>query len=165
MAPNPGQPGDAVRVSRDEAVPQPQLPLRVVSVVYVDAGDEQRGPGHGRIEHLVRQQAVLTVEGETLHDSPGEILKRFRRETLMQNLVTAVQLGVGLLQQGRPELGRVSRVEVHQPAFVSGQAVVDQHLDPVSKVPKAEAENAAITVLEVLIRRHDPVQEPGRQRQ
>lgn len=48
----------------------------------VDAGDEEGGPGHGRVEHLVREQAVLTVEREALDDAPRQVLQRLRRETL-----------------------------------------------------------------------------------
>ena len=48
----------------------------------VDAGDEEGGPGHGRVEHLVREQAVLTVEREALHNAAGEVLQRLRREAL-----------------------------------------------------------------------------------
>ena len=35
----------------------------------VDAGDEEGGPGHGRVEDLVREEAVLTVEREALHNA------------------------------------------------------------------------------------------------
>ena len=48
----------------------------------VDTGDEEGGPGHSRVEHLVSEQAVLTVEREALHDAPGQVLQRLRRETL-----------------------------------------------------------------------------------
>ena len=48
----------------------------------VDAGDEEGGPGHGRVEDLVREEAVLTVEREALHNAPGQVLQRLRRETL-----------------------------------------------------------------------------------
>ena len=50
----------------------------------VDAGDEEGGPGHGRVEHLVREEAVLTVEREALHNAPGQVLQRLRRETLQK---------------------------------------------------------------------------------
>ena len=50
----------------------------------VDAGDEEGGPGHGRVEHLVREKAVLTVEREALHNAPGQVLQRLRRETLQK---------------------------------------------------------------------------------
>ena len=48
----------------------------------VDTGDEEGGPGHSRVEHLVGEQAVLTVEREALHNAPGQVLQRLRRETL-----------------------------------------------------------------------------------
>ena len=41
-------------------------------------------------------------------------------------------------------------MEVDEPALVGGQPVVDEHLDPVAKVPEPEPEDAAVAVLEVL---------------
>ena len=60
--------------------------LNIINSKYypynVDAGDEEGGPGHGRVEDLVREEAVLTVEREALHNAPGQVLQRLRRETL-----------------------------------------------------------------------------------
>ena len=69
---------------------------------------------------------------------------------LLQGLVGAVELCVCLLEEGGPELGGVCGVEVDEPALVGGQPVVDEHLDPVAKVPEPEPEHAAVAVLEVL---------------
>ena len=41
-------------------------------------------------------------------------------------------------------------MEVDEPALVGGQPVVDEHLDPVAKVPEPEPEHAAVAVLKVL---------------
>ena len=70
---------------------------------------------------------------------------------LLQGLVGAVELCVCLLEEGGPELGGVGGVEVDEPALVGGQPVVDEHLDPVAKVPEPEPEHAAVAVLKVLL--------------
>ena len=72
---------------------------------------------------------------------------------LLQGLVGAVELCVCLLEEGGPELGGVRGVEVDEPALVGGQPVVDEHLDPVAKVPEPEPEHAAVAVLKVLLGR------------
>ena len=38
------------------------------------------------------------------------------------------------------------------------------YLDPVTKVPEPEPEHPAVSVLEALVWRHDPVQEPGKKK-
>ena len=80
----------------------------------------------------------MAGEREALNDSTSEVLQCLRSEATVKRLVAAVQLGVGLLQQGRPELRRVCRVEVDQAALVRWQAVVNQHLHPVAEVPESE---------------------------
>ena len=44
-------------------------------------------------------------------------------------------------------------MEVDESALVGGQPVVDEHLDPVAKVPEPEPEHAAVAVLKVLLGR------------
>ena len=39
---------------------------------------------------LISEHPVLTGEGETLHDSPGEILESFGGEPAMKSLIAAV---------------------------------------------------------------------------
>ena len=105
-------------------------------------------------------------------------MEGFRGEPAVEGLVAPVQLGVGLLQQGRPELGGVRGVEVDEAALVCRQTIVDQNLNPVSKIPESEPaarvtnwfaelvasslspEDATVAMLEVLVRRDHPVQEP-----
>ena len=99
-------------------------------------------------------------------------MESFRGEPAVEGLVASVQLGVGLLQQGRPELGGVRGVEVDEAALVRRQTIVHQNLNPVSKMPESEPgarasligsrnpfspEDAAVAMLEVLVRRDHPV--------
>ena len=72
-------------------------------------------------------------------------MEGFRGEPAVEGLVAPVQLGVGLLQQGRPELGGVRGVEVDEAALVCRQTIVDQNLNPVSKMPESEPGGARVT--------------------
>ena len=82
----------------------------------------------------------MAGQGEALNDSASEVLEGFRREPAVEGLVAPVQLGVGLLQQGRPELGGVRGVKVDETTLVRGKPIVHQNLDPVSKMPESEPE-------------------------
>ena len=47
-----------------------------------------------------------------------------------------MDLGVGLLQQGRPELVGLIRLHVDQSAVPGGQVVVHNDIDPLAVLPK-----------------------------
>ena len=72
-------------------------------------------------------------------------------------------LGVSFLQQRCPELGGVSGVKIDESSLVGGKSVIHQDLHPVPEVPEPEPEDAAVAVLETLVRRYDSVQEPDNQ--
>ena len=95
--------------------------------------------------YLIGEKSILAGEWEALNDSTSEVLEGFRGEPAVEGLVAPVQLGVGLLQQGRPELGGVRGVQVDEPTLVRGQPVVDENLNPVSKMPESEPGGARVT--------------------
>ena len=95
---------------------------------------------HTHGTYLICEESVLAGQGEALNDSASEVLEGFRGESAVEGLVAAVQLGVGLLQQGRPELGGVRGVKVDETTLVRGQPIVHQNLNPVSKMPESEPE-------------------------
>ena len=95
--------------------------------------------------YLIGEKPILAGEGEALNDSASEVLEGFRGEAAVERLVASVELGIGLLQQGGPELGRVRGVEVDEPALVRRQPVVHQNLNPVSEMPESEPEEARVT--------------------
>ena len=93
--------------------------------------------------YLIGEKPILAGEGEALNNSASEVLEGFRGEAAVERLVASVELGIGLLQQGGPELGRVGGVEVDEPALVRRQPVVHQNLNPVSEMPESEPEARA----------------------
>ena len=95
--------------------------------------------------YLIGEKPILAGEGEALNNSASEVLEGFRGEAAVERLVASVELGIGLLQQGGPELGRVGGVEVDEPALVRRQPVVHQNLNPVSEMPESESEEARVT--------------------
>ena len=126
-----------VRMSRDEAVSQTELSLTIVFVhvdaryqkgrpgncavedlmiriiIYRDddCGDDSDGiffvQTSRDCSNLVCEKSILAGEREALNNSTSEVLQCLGGEATVKRLVAAVQLGVGLLQQGRPELCRV----------------------------------------------------------
>ena len=95
--------------------------------------------------YLIGEKPILAGEWEALNDSTSEVLEGFCGEPAMEGLVAPVQLGVGLFQQGRPELGGVRGVQVDEPTLVRGQPVVNENLNPVSKMPESEPGGARVT--------------------
>ena len=97
--------------------------------------------------YLIGEKPILAGEGEALNDSASEVLEGFRGEAAVERLVASVELGIGLLQQGGPELGGVGGVEVDEPALVRRQPVVHQNLNPVSEMPESEPEEARASLI------------------
>ena len=54
-------------------------------------------------------------------------------------------LGVGLLQQGHPELVRVDTLGVEERSVLGGESVIDVHVHPRAEPPEAEPHAAAVT--------------------
>ena len=105
---------------------------------HMNAKDTHRHYMQGT--YLIGEESILAGQREALNDSTSEVLEGFRGESAVEGLVAPVQLGVGLLQQGRPELGGVRGVEVDETTLVRGQPVVHQNLNPVPEMPKSEPE-------------------------
>ena len=59
-----------------------------------DAGDEERRPRNGTVQHLVSQKFVLLRQTEALYDPTGKILQRFRCESRVKVLVRTVQSAI-----------------------------------------------------------------------
>lgn len=53
-------------------------------------------------------------------------------------------LGVGLFYQRAPELIAVVRMAVNQMAVVGGQPIINDHIHPLSKTPKAKVEDTSV---------------------
>lgn len=53
-------------------------------------------------------------------------------------------LGIGFLEQGRPELVRRLRLTEQKPAISGGQFVVDDHVHPMAAAPELEVKYAGI---------------------
>ena len=53
----------------------------------------------------------------------------------------SASLGVGLLEEGRPELVALPGVHVDELAVITGEAVVHAHLHPPPVLPELEAED------------------------
>ena len=58
--------------------------------------------------------------------------------------VGPVQLGIGFLQQGSPELVFLDGPEVDQLAVAGGQEVVNHHFHPRAESPKPEPEDSSV---------------------
>lgn len=58
-----------------------------------NCGYEQRRPGHGAVEHLIREKPVLVGQAETLDNAPGQILQGSgsRASRSANVFVTAIQ--------------------------------------------------------------------------
>ena len=60
-------------------------------------------------------------------------------------------LGVGLLEEGAPELIVIFWVSVDELVSVGREAVVDDDILPLAEAPEAEVEDAGILLLVILI--------------
>ena len=87
---------------------------------------------------LVRQR-LHVLDLEVLLDAAGHVDERVARVTTVQVLIGQAQLGVGLLQQRRPELVRLLTVAAEDELVVvavHGQAIVNNHIHPFAIRPE-----------------------------
>ena len=87
------------------------LMMRIMIRMFIGDGDGSDGILFVQTlrdcSNLVCEKSILAGEREALNDSTSEVLQSLGGEATVKRLVAAVQLGIGLLQQGRPELCRV----------------------------------------------------------
>ena len=76
-----------------------------------------------------------------------------------------VLLGIGLLQQGTPELVCISRVDEDEPAIVGRETVVHNNVHPFTKVPESKVEDASIALIKALVVRYNLFGERERERE
>ena len=90
-----------------------------------------------------RRLIAAAAEAEALWRAAGEVAQRVVSESRDERFVRAVRLGVRLLEQGHPQLGRLGGARVQQrPVGVARQAVVDRHATPAAFLPQQHGQLA-----------------------
>lgn len=110
-----------------------------------ESGDEQRGAGHGGVQHLKGEGVRLVAQWETLHDGAGEVLQRARNAGAAQGREAAVQLGVRLVQQREREVVADAGARAEHAPAAHRQPVVDRHLAPWSENPESKPKHWVFT--------------------
>ena len=94
---------------------------------------------------LVPLQQLRDVP-HTFRTSAGQLNAGVNGQPRVEQLVGALGLGIGLLQQGRPELNIGGGLHVEEETLARGQQVVDHNLDPAPK-PESKVEDAGIVLM------------------
>ena len=132
---------------------------------YAVEGAPHERPALISLVHQLKEPLGVHLElrqVDHLRDAAREVHRGLDGQPALDGLVGAVQLGVGLLQQGAPELVLLHRPQVDELAVPRGELVVHDDLDPLAEAPEAELEDARVAAVEVLVVRDDLLEAGGR---